>query len=81
MKRYKQRKKEIYAYARGVLWSFSHKKLKVITKWNISPPLAMEHYGLQRMRALYLLIRQYRDERMYNMTMGQACLKQVVNEN
>ncbi len=41
----------------------------------------MEYYGLQRMRVLYLLIRQYHDERMYNMTMGQACLKQVVNEN
>jgi hypothetical protein len=64
-----------------VLWSFSHKKWKVTTKWDISPPLAMQDYGLQTMRVLYLLIRQYHDERMYDMTMGQACLKQVVNEN
>jgi hypothetical protein len=37
-----------------VLWSLSHKKLKVITKWVISPPLAVEDYGLQRMKVLYL---------------------------
>jgi hypothetical protein len=38
-----------YGVANGiwVLWSLSHKKLKIMTKWGgIAPPIAMEDYGL-----------------------------------